>query len=146
MAWCRQATSHCLSQCWPRSLLPHGVTRPQWVNSLAPEICEYNFACVSFLYSSYKLISLEHCLKLVSGDCHRTPLMTSQYESRQVVFLIYFIFNHYRCAGWNKTWPLVQVTAWCHQAPSHYLSQCRPRSMTEYGVTRQQWVEYEYIP
>ena len=29
MAWCRQATSHCLSQCWPRSLLPYGVTGPQ---------------------------------------------------------------------------------------------------------------------
>ena len=36
MAWCRQATSHYLSQCWPRSLSPYGVTRPQWVNSLAP--------------------------------------------------------------------------------------------------------------
>ena len=35
MAWCRQATSHYLSQCWPRSLTPYGVTRPQWVNSLA---------------------------------------------------------------------------------------------------------------
>ena len=32
MAWCCQATSHYLSQCWPRSLLPYGVTRPQWVN------------------------------------------------------------------------------------------------------------------
>ena len=32
MAWCRQATSHYLSQCWPRSLSPHGVTRPHWVN------------------------------------------------------------------------------------------------------------------
>ena len=31
MAWCRQATSHYLSQCWPRSLLPYGVTRPKWV-------------------------------------------------------------------------------------------------------------------
>ena len=31
MARCRQATSHYLSQCWPRSLLPYGVTRPQWV-------------------------------------------------------------------------------------------------------------------
>ena len=31
MAWCRQATSHCLSQCWPRSLSPYDVTRPQWV-------------------------------------------------------------------------------------------------------------------
>ena len=30
MAWCRQATSHYLSQCWPRSLSPYGITRPQW--------------------------------------------------------------------------------------------------------------------
>ena len=32
MAWCRQATSHYLSQCWPRSLSPYGITKPQWVN------------------------------------------------------------------------------------------------------------------
>ena len=34
LAWCRQATSHYLSQCWPRSLLPYGVIRQQWVKSL----------------------------------------------------------------------------------------------------------------
>ena len=32
MAWCRQATSHFLSQCWLSSLSPYGVARPQWVN------------------------------------------------------------------------------------------------------------------
>ena len=32
MDWCRQATSHYLSQRWPRSMLPYGITRPQWVN------------------------------------------------------------------------------------------------------------------
>ena len=32
MAWCRQATSHYLSQCWFSSLSPCGVARPQWVN------------------------------------------------------------------------------------------------------------------
>ena len=37
MAWCRQATSHYLSQCWPSSMSPYGVTRPQWVNSSPPE-------------------------------------------------------------------------------------------------------------
>ena len=31
MAWCRQATSHYLSQCWPRSMPPYRVPRPQWV-------------------------------------------------------------------------------------------------------------------
>ena len=37
MAWCCQATSHYLSQCWPRSMSPNGVTRPQWVNLLSGE-------------------------------------------------------------------------------------------------------------
>ena len=34
MAWCLTAPSHNLSQCWPRSLSPFGVTRPEWVNGL----------------------------------------------------------------------------------------------------------------
>ena len=34
MAWCHQSISHYLSQCWPRSMFPCGVTLPQWVNSL----------------------------------------------------------------------------------------------------------------
>ena len=43
MAWCRQATSHYLSQCWPSSMLPYGVTRPQWVNTLwsSDAICRH---------------------------------------------------------------------------------------------------------
>ena len=32
MAWCHQATSHYQSQCWPRFMSPHGITRPPWVN------------------------------------------------------------------------------------------------------------------
>ena len=31
MAWCHQATSHYLSQCWRRSVLPYGIHRPQKV-------------------------------------------------------------------------------------------------------------------
>ena len=38
MGWCRQATSHYLSQCWPRLLSPYSVTRPQWVNLLPAEL------------------------------------------------------------------------------------------------------------
>ena len=33
MAWCRQATSHYLNQCWPRPM-PYGITRPQRANGL----------------------------------------------------------------------------------------------------------------
>ena len=37
----------------------------------------------------------------------------------------------------NKS-TLVQVMAWCRQAPSHYLSLCWPRYMPQYGITRPQ--------
>ena len=47
MAWCRQATSHYLSQCWPRSMSPYGVIRPQvrqqaitWAN-VDPDLCPH---------------------------------------------------------------------------------------------------------
>ena len=30
MAWCRQAASHYMSQCLPKSMLSHDVTRTQW--------------------------------------------------------------------------------------------------------------------
>ena len=31
MACCAQTTSQYLNQCWPASMSPYGVTRPQWV-------------------------------------------------------------------------------------------------------------------
>ena len=40
---------------------------------------------------------------------------------------------------------LVQVMAWCHQAPSHYLDQCWPISMSSYGFPRPQWVDQKPI-
>ena len=36
---------------------------------------------------------------------------------------------------------LVQVMAWCRRETIHYLSQCWPRSLSRYGVTRPQWVK-----
>ena len=48
MAWCRQATSHYLSQCWPRSMSPNGITRPQWVNNADMSLpCEMSIPYVS---------------------------------------------------------------------------------------------------
>ena len=47
MAWCHQATSHHPHQCWPRSMLPCGVSRPQWVNSY---LCHTFAICSIVLY------------------------------------------------------------------------------------------------
>ena len=52
MAWCRQATSHYLSQCWPRFMSPYVATRPQWVNFHLPISTEFfymTWLTVSFL-------------------------------------------------------------------------------------------------
>ena len=45
----------------------------------------------------------------------------------------------------NDRSTLAQVMVWCRQAPSHYLHQCWPRSMSPYGVTGLQWVNARYI-
>ena len=50
MAWCRQATSHYLSQCWPSFLSPYGVTRPYWVN---PSTSHYLSHCWLSTLSPY---------------------------------------------------------------------------------------------
>ena len=39
---------------------------------------------------------------------------------------------------------LVQVMACCHQATSHYLNQCWPRSLPPYSATRPQWINKTY--
>ena len=35
-AWCHQATSHYMKQCWLQSLMPHGIIRPKWVKKNGP--------------------------------------------------------------------------------------------------------------
>ena len=52
MAWCRQVTSHYVSQCWPSSMSPYGVTRPQCVDAYRTELilenikmCFYSLSC-----------------------------------------------------------------------------------------------------
>ena len=63
MAWCHQATSHYLSQCWPRSLSPYGVSRSQWVNLLSEVMC----VCVSF-WMIFSAASDENFIKRMT-DC-----------------------------------------------------------------------------
>ena len=55
MAWCCQATSHCLSQCWPRSISPYGITRPQCVaEKIIMDLTQY--AHPSHLKSTFCLV------------------------------------------------------------------------------------------
>ena len=105
MAWCRQAASHYLSQCCPRSLSPYGVTRPQWVNSLFLSGSKCHSKNIVYKYefvTDSKSISIGSDLRSVYGYLMLT-------------------MDH--------------LMAWCLTAPIHYLNKCSPRSITSYGDT-----------
>ena len=57
MTWGHLATSHYLNQCWPKSLSPYSVTRPQWVNLAA--MLEYHWRYSIILCKSWLLIKME---------------------------------------------------------------------------------------
>ena len=54
MAWCRQVTSHYLSQCWPRFMSPYRVTRLQWVNLILPQYSGFSTRRVNPVYTSLR--------------------------------------------------------------------------------------------
>ena len=56
IAWCRQATSHYLSQCWPRYMLSYDVTRLQWVNLSPPGRNGHPFADNFFLNEKFYIL------------------------------------------------------------------------------------------
>ena len=86
MAWCRQATSHYLSQCWPRSLSPYCVTRPQWVKTAAfPRRGALKvFNSIHWLYSVWKV---SYCFALHSKAAVHFSLERMLYKA---VCLLYF--------------------------------------------------------
>ena len=97
MAWCRQATSHYLSQCWPRSMSPNGVTRPQWINSKCPS---YNSVYNEFEYHDFKLLPY-----LPGAKELRHFSMDSKFSSVFInVFAIHrtFLFLMVHCGIWNR--------------------------------------------
>ena len=51
MAWCRQATSDFLNQCWPSSMMLYGVIRPQWVNFLSSDKTTIPIEIIHIWYS-----------------------------------------------------------------------------------------------
>ena len=61
MVWYHQVSSHYLSQFWPRSISPYGVTRPQLVKQL-------NFDDISQIYLIVLLENLKCLFWLFSGE------------------------------------------------------------------------------
>ena len=66
MAWCHQATSHHMSQCWPRPMVPYSITRTQRVNL-------HNQSCVkveNFYQMQILYFVSDKCLKVWMARNH----------------------------------------------------------------------------
>ena len=96
----------------------YAITRPRYVNSLAPGGFENIFQNVFF-----KLISW---IDTLSNSCETALRSMPQNPS-------------------DDKSTLVQVMAWCRQAAGHYLSQCCPRSLSPYAITRPRYVNNHRI-
>ena len=93
MACCHQATSHYLNQCWPKSLFPNSIPRPQWVNLLTSgvKLCikdAANCALYNIFFNKY--------LYLFKGSMYNTHPKWN----------IYFESNCYRMfhCQWHSIW------------------------------------------
>ena len=112
MAWCHQATSHNLSQCWPRSLLPYDVTRPQWVNKYRLRQIGCHFADNTlkriFLNENVRIF-IKISLKFVSkGSINNIPA-------------------------------LAQIMVWCQPGNKPLSEPKMVRLLTYICITRSQW-------
>ena len=108
MAWCRQATSHYLSQCWPRSLSPYGIIRPQ-VKSLTHTIAQMSGNKTS--HQKYGWIA------------HSDPLgpdLISKTKQREMQLCAYFTYwllvmpHGNKELGWHRF--MLWLVAWWYQA------------------------------
>ena len=95
MAWCRQATSHYLSQCRPRSMSPNGVTRPQWVNTLSPRQDFWR------LVHSWDMAITGLILGLHPAN-ERRPYFVTNSNSNSKTFIASYTYNAYRELACNK--------------------------------------------
>ena len=87
------------------------------INSLAPERCGGNFQKIIF-----KLFTIQ--------ITHNSSLGT------HIDIALWWVPQNLT----KEKSILVQVMAWCLQAPSHYLNRCWPRSVSPCGITGPQWV------
>ena len=110
MAWCRRATNHYLSPCWPRSLPPYGVTRPQWVKydiTLQMFTSKYHF---TDLLAKYQQIAEIARLRNISMTSHntialqQTPIPTTACE---VLW-----YKHLRPKTFANTFAYQHISQW----------------------------------
>ena len=115
MAWCHQATSHYLSQCWPWSLSPYGVTRPQRVNRWSLARDRINMNCTD----SAKLVSINDRWKsskvlwhLLASNFTGSAKATILYNELYLKVVLYFLNYCHISQGPNSISTVPSRVSW----------------------------------
>ena len=164
MAWCHQAPSHYLNQCWPRSTVLHSRPKPLRVNSLPlgdlaviiktyfqsrladwyHEYFLWNFPQMNATIQLWLLVNIGSGNGLVlSGDkpLHK-PMLIQIHCSRKtlmfhLVFVQWTLYILFKCVkSFMRHLGLAILNVWHVWWFLWTLS----RSMSLYGITRPQWV------
>ena len=119
MAWCRQATSHYLSQCWLKSVWPYDVNRPQWVNLITD----------THLLPTHPIYRM-FIMGLYNTNTLRPDKMATIWQMAFSFFLMkgilfWFEFHWYLLSRVHQTMNQLWYRYWLgtKQVTSHYLKQ-----------------------
>ena len=110
LAWCRQVSSHYLSQHWHGPMSPYAVTKPQWVHVWMKPI-----------YQHPSNITLEVTLKDI-GTFHHYQATTARNYGRTMC-IIYGIISTWKCGGILNIvwWKITELSdeVWTHNSCSY---------------------------
>ena len=142
--------------CWCSGDLSHSIGRYGIDPGYWPPKLEYSVFSIRRVKIMTLLTKIHVCvITLIWVHLQLlTPLVLDRcgYNFTTVFFKLIFQINNLisSCYRWMPMNPidestLVQVMVWCCQATSHYLSQCWPRSMWSYDITRPPWVNLVFF-
>ena len=117
MAWCCQATSHNLRQCWSRSMLPYDIAKLHWVND------------------NFNILRPRQDGRLFPDD-----IFKSIFFNENVQILIKISPTFVPKAPINNIPLLVQVMAWHQPGDKPFSEPMMVSLLTHICVTRPQWV------
>ena len=111
MTCCRKATSHYLCQCWPRSLSPYGVTRPQCVDTIYPDP-----SCWLIIKHHWRIWANESHEYMKHWYCEQNKTRQITHWGRVTHICVSEIGHH-----WFRQGLVI------HAAPSHWhMTYCKP--------------------
>ena len=113
MDWWRQATSHYLNQCWPRSPMPYGVTRPQWVKNASFMIAHPNAQCRTLILTD--LLNSFNSLRTRRNRRHFADIFKCIFLNENAWISHKFSLKFVPKVLTNNIPALVQIMSWCRR-------------------------------